>query len=106
MKRFHPNALALHDTHALAAQNEQPIDKWARSIIASLTAICALMMAGFGMATPVFARRLSEIGAGVEVLSLMAMAAALAQFLLAPWMGALADRFGRRPFVLLAFLGL
>ncbi len=36
----------------------------------------------------------------------MAMASALAQFLLAPWMGALADRFGRRPFVLLALSGL
>jgi MFS family permease len=34
------------------------------------------------------------------------MASALAQFLLAPWMGALADRFGRRPFILLALSGL
>jgi DHA1 family multidrug resistance protein-like MFS transporter len=106
MKRLPTNALTWHDAHALATQNEQPIDKRARSIIASLTASCALMMTGFGMATPIFARRLSELGAGVEVLSLMAMAAALAQFLLAPWMGALADRFGRRPFVLLALSGL
>lgn len=104
MKRFPGFALIQHDT--LAAQNEEPIDKRARSIIASLTASCALMMTGFGIATPVFARRLSELGAGVEVLSLMAMASALAQFLLAPWLGALADRFGRRPFVLLALSGL
>jgi MFS family permease len=64
------------------------------------------MMTGFGVAPPVFARRLGELGAGVEVLSLMAMASALAQFLLAPFMGALADRFGRRQTVLLAFAGL
>jgi len=106
MKILPTDALALHDAHALAAQNEQPIGKSARSIIASLTASCALMMTGFGFATPVFARRLGDLGAGVEVLSLMAMAAALAQFLLAPWTGALADRFGRRPFVLLALAGL
>ncbi|HEV2581572.1 MAG TPA: MFS transporter [Ktedonobacteraceae bacterium] len=78
----------------------------ARSIIISLTVSCALMMMGFGIATPIFARRLGELGSGVEVLSLMAMASALAQFLLAPLMGALADRFGRRPIELLALLGL
>jgi DHA1 family tetracycline resistance protein-like MFS transporter len=82
------------------------VNEKARSIITSLTISCALMMTGFGIASPVFARRLSELGADVEVLSLMAMASALAQFLLAPCMGALADRFGRRRTVLLALSGL
>jgi MFS family permease len=107
MKRLPAFALTSHATHTLATRTSQkPINKNGRSIIAYLTGSCALMMTGFGIATPVFARRLSELGAGVEVLSLMAMASALAQFLLAPWMGALADRFGRRPFVLLALSGL
>ena len=78
----------------------------ARTIIVFLTASVALMMTGFGIATPIFARRLGELGSGVEILSLMTTASALAQFLLAPLMGALADRFGRRPFVLLALAGL
>lgn len=96
-----------HDAHALTARtNEKPTDRRMRSIIVSLTGSCALMMTGFGMAMPVFAKRLGELGAGVEVLSLMAMASALAQFLLAPFMGALADRFGRRRIVLLAVSGL
>jgi MFS family permease len=96
----------LHDANALAVRTSQkPTGKRVRSIIAYLTGSCALMMTGFGIATPVFAMRLCELGAGVEVLSLMAMASALAQFLLAPFMGALADRFGRRPFVLLALSG-
>ncbi len=78
----------------------------ARSIILCLAASCALMMIGFGIATPVFAKRLGELGSGVEALSLMTMASALAQFLLAPCTGRGADRFGRRPFVLLALAGL
>ena len=82
------------------------VNEKARSIITSLTISCALMMTGFGIASPVFARRLSELGADVEVLSLMAMASALAQFLLAPCMGALSDRFGRRLSVLFALSGL
>lgn len=96
-----------HDAHAPTARtNEKPTDRRVRSIIASLTGSCALMMTGFGIATPVFAKRLGELGSGVEALSLMAMASALAQFLLAPFMGALADRFGRRRIVLLALSGL
>jgi len=95
------------DAHALTARtNEKPTDRRVRSIIASLTGSCALMMTGFSIAMPVFAKRLGELGAGVEALSLMAMAAALAQFLLAPFMGALADRFGRRWIVLFAVSGL
>jgi MFS family permease len=42
----------------------------------------------------------------VEALGLMTMASALAQFLLAPCTGTWADRFGRRPFILLALAGL
>ena len=77
-----------------------------RSIIMCLAASCALMMIGFGISTPVFAKRLGELGSGVESLGFMTMASALAQFLLAPCTGTWADRFGRRPFVLLALAGL
>jgi DHA1 family multidrug resistance protein-like MFS transporter len=77
-----------------------------RAIILCLVASCALMMIGLGISTPVLAKRLSELGSGVEALSFMTMASALAQFLLAPCTGIGADRFGRRPFVLLALAGL
>ncbi len=107
MNRVTAFAITPHDAYALTARtNEKPTDRRVRSIIASLTGSCALMMTGFGIAMPVFAKRLGELGAGVEALSLMAMAAALAQFLLAPFMGALADRFGRRWIVLFAVSGL
>jgi len=76
-----------------------------RSILLCLAASCAMMIS-FGICTPILAKRLDELGSGVEALSFMTMALALAQFLLAPCTGRGADRFGRRPFVLLALAGL
>src|SRR5215210_8820767 len=67
-----------------------------------LTGSLALLMTGYGIIFPVFARRLSEMGAGVDALGLMSMAFAIGQFVAAPAMGALADRIGRRPPILLA----
>jgi multidrug resistance protein len=72
-----------------------------RTIILLLAASVGLMMTGFGIIMPVFARRLGELGSGVEALGLMTMSFALAQFISAPIMGSLADRYGRRPVILL-----
>jgi len=52
------------------------------------------------MILPLFARRFTEFGAGVEALSLSAMAYALTSTFAAPFMGALSDRFGRRSLIL------
>ncbi len=75
---------------------------YSRSAIILLAGSIALMMTGFGIVMPVFARRLGELGGGVEALGLMTMAFAGAQFIAAPVMGILADRIGRRPPILLA----
>ena len=77
----------------------------ARTIVLLLAASVGLMMTGYGIVMPVFARRLDELGAGIVALGFMTMAFAFAQFALAPFMGNLADRFGRRPLVLLALAG-
>ena len=74
----------------------------ARNIILLLSASVALMMTGYGIIMPVFARRLGEFGDGVEELGLLTMAFALAQLIGAPIWGGIADRRGRRPVVLLA----
>lgn len=71
-----------------------------RSTILLLAGSIALMMTGFGIIFPVFARRLGELGEGVQTLGLMTMAFALAQFIAAPFMGSLADRVGRKPLIL------
>lgn len=77
----------------------------ARQVILLLAASVGLMMTGYGIVMPVFAKRLGELGSGVEALGLMTMAFAVAQLALAPFMGALADRFGRRPLILMALAG-
>ncbi|MBV7332664.1 MFS transporter [Chloroflexi bacterium TSY] len=75
---------------------------YSRSVILLLAGSIALMMTGFGIVMPVFARRLGELGGGVEALGWMTMAFSGAQFVAAPFMGSLADRVGRRPLILLA----
>jgi multidrug resistance protein len=72
-----------------------------RTIVLLLAASVGLMMTGFGIIMPVFARRLGELGGGVQALGLMTMSFALAQFITAPILGAAADRYGRRPVILL-----
>ena len=79
-----------------------PSPRRARSVILLLAASVGLMMTGFGIIMPIFARRLGEFGSGVEALGLMTMSFALAQLVAAPFMGSLADRYGRRPLVPLA----
>jgi MFS family permease len=59
-----------------------------------------LQMTSFVMILPLFARRFSEMGAGVTALGMSEMAYALAATVAAPFMGAVADRIGRRPLVL------
>ena len=76
-----------------------------RRVILLLAASVALMMTGFGIIFPVFGKRLGELGGGVQALGLMSMAFAAAQFLLAPFLGSLADRVGRRPIVLVSLGG-
>lgn len=79
-----------------------PNPKRVRSIILLLAGSVALMMTGMGIIIPIFARRFEEMGGGVQALGVMIMAFALAQLLAAPVMGSLADRYGRRPFILLS----
>jgi MFS family permease len=76
-----------------------------RRVLLLLAASIALMMTGYGIVLPVFAKRLGELGSGVAALGLMSMSFAFAQFLLSPFLGSFADRFGRKPLILLALAG-
>ena len=76
-----------------------------RRILFLLAGCIALMMTGYGIVMPVFAKRIGELGSGVQALGLMTMGFAFAQFLLSPFMGSLADRIGRRPLILIALVG-
>ncbi len=70
------------------------------SIMVSLAICLALQTTASVMIVPLFARRFSDFGAGVAALGISSMACALTGTVAAPFMGALADRFGRRPLVL------
>ncbi len=76
-----------------------------KRILYLLAACIALTMTGYGIVMPVFAKRIGELGSGVQALGLMTMSFAFAQFLLSPFMGSFADRFGRRPLILVALAG-
>lgn len=76
-----------------------------RYIMLLLSAGAAIIMTGFGIIMPIFARRLEDFGNGVETLGVMTMGFAIAQFALAPLVGSIADRIGRRPLIILAFAG-
>jgi MFS transporter, DHA1 family, multidrug resistance protein len=71
-----------------------------RKVMGFLSACMALQMTSFVLILPLFARRFGQLGAGVEALGASTMAYALAGMLAAPFMGALADRWGRRRVVL------
>ena len=72
----------------------------ASRIIWLLAVSLGLLMTGYAITMPIFARRLGEFGSGVGALSLMSTAYALAGIVASPFMGTLADRIGRRPLVL------
>jgi DHA1 family tetracycline resistance protein-like MFS transporter len=77
----------------------------ARNIVLLLAASLTLWITGYGIVMPVMAKRLQELGAGVDVLGYMTMAFAVGQFVLSPFMGFLADRYGRKPLILVALAG-
>lgn len=91
---------------ALSAPQQRPPARrrpLAPSRVLIVLSVCmALQMTSFVMILPLFARRFSDFGAGVEALGVSAMMYALASTVAAPFMGALADRFGRRPVVLVS----
>ena len=74
-------------------------------ILVSLAACMALQMTGFVMILPLFARRFESFGAGVEALGVSAMAYALTSTFAAPFVGMLADRYGRQPIILFSLAG-
>jgi DHA1 family tetracycline resistance protein-like MFS transporter len=68
-------------------------------------------MLGIGLAFPVLPKLIEQFEDGdvsqtSYVYGLLAAAYALMQFLLAPLLGALSDRYGRRPVILLALVGM
>jgi MFS family permease len=82
--------------------NTQTARQSPTNTLVALSLCMALQMTGFVMILPLFARRFESFGSGVEALGISAMAYALTSTVAAPFVGMLADRFGRRPIILLS----
>jgi MFS family permease len=79
-----------------------PVTRKPVRILVVLTLCLGLQMTGYLMILPLFARRFERFGAGVEALGLSAMVYALTGTIAAPFLGMLADRFGRRHIILVS----
>jgi DHA1 family tetracycline resistance protein-like MFS transporter len=82
-----------------------------RTNVVLILAVVYIDMLGIGLAFPILPRLIRQFEHGdftraSWIFGLIAAAYALMQFLLAPALGALSDRFGRRPVLLLALLGM
>ena len=80
-----------------------PDHRRARQILVLLAVCTALQMTSYGMVFPLFARKIGDFGDSVAVLATSVMVYSLAGVVAAPFMGSLADRFGRRPLILGSF---
>jgi MFS family permease len=107
-KSYPMNTQLSHSDTQLPATGVQQKSIGGKRLLASsrvliILSVCmALQMTSFVMILPLFSRRLTDFGAGVEALGLSSMMFALTSTVAAPFMGALADRFGRRPLVLIS----
>ena len=85
--------------------------KWRRAAVAFIFVTVVLDMLALGMVIPVLPKLVEsfvggDTGRASEWFGLFATAWALMQFVFSPVLGALSDRYGRRPIVLLSNFGL
>lgn len=89
-----------------ALVQERALENRIQLVVVVFALCCFAMMMSIGMAFPVFAHLFKQSPSGVVLLSVMMVTPHLALCGLAPLLGSLADRYGRYPFLLLAFAGL
>ena len=82
-------------------ENAAPLNQSAtRRTMLNLTVCLALQSTGVSVLFTVFARKIGTFGQGVGIFGISATAFSLAALVAAPYMGMLADRFGRRRLLL------
>ena len=86
-------------TNAKPAETEPKIRVWILFFIVFVNLI------GFGIIQPLFPLYADRLGASPQVITLTIAAYSIGQFLTAPLWGRLSDAYGRRPVLLISFIG-
>ena len=76
-----------------------------RSSIAVLSFVMIVVMLGFGMVIPIFPFYIEALGVGGSELGLLVAVSSFMEFICAPVWGAVSDRVGRKPILLLGLTG-
>ena len=82
-----------------------PLDPKKKRILLTVAFTLFLDLAGFGIILPNLPLYADSLGATATVVALLSTAFSLAQFIMAPVLGRLSDRVGRRPVMLVSFAG-
>lgn len=81
------------------------MDPVVRGRIMVLSLVMVVVMMGFGMVIPIFPFYVERLGAGGSELGLLVALASLTEFIFAPAWGAVSDRAGRKPVLLVGLAG-
>ncbi len=79
--------------------------KLRRRLLATVAFTLFLDLAGFGIILPILPLYADKLGASAVAVTLLSTTFSLAQFVMAPVLGSLSDRYGRRPVMLISIAG-
>jgi multidrug resistance protein len=82
-----------------------PLDPKKKKILLTVAFTLFLDLAGFGIILPNLPLYAEDLGASATLVALLSTAFSLAQFVMAPVLGRLSDRVGRRPVMLISIAG-
>ncbi|MGB1701335.1 MAG: MFS transporter, partial [Nannocystaceae bacterium] len=82
-----------------------PLDPKKKKILFTVAFTLFLDLAGFGIILPNLPLYAEDLGASATLVALLSTAFSLAQFVMAPVLGRLSDRVGRRPVMLISIAG-
>jgi MFS family permease len=89
----------------MAKLSQNSAEPTPRHALAFIFSVAVLDLLGLTLLLPVIPFLVRQYNAGAIYVTLMTVVYAAAQFLAAPWLGRLSDRYGRKPTLLICLLG-